>query len=75
MVNSVTKCTPWRYVGEGWYVASFTLRPFTVIGKLLTANQWHLVIFAEREDFGTAKIEFQNTSAYFPVLVVCTHDR
>jgi len=46
----------------GGYVASFTFRPFTVIGKLLTASQWHLVIFAEREDLPI--IGLQKTSAY-----------
>jgi len=62
----------------GEYVASFTLRPFTVIGNLLTANQWHLVIFAEREDFDIAKDQTskdQPTPGHFPVFAACTHDR
>jgi hypothetical protein len=59
-------------------VASFTLRPFTVIGKLLTANQWHRVIFAERVDFDNGKNqtpEDQHIPGHFPVLAVCTRDR
>jgi hypothetical protein len=59
-------------VGERKYVASFTLRPFNVIGKLL-----HWSFFAER-DFDTAKNETsedQRIPGHFPVLAVCMHDR
>ena len=53
-------------------MASFTLRPFTVIGKLLT-----VVIFTERH-FDSAKNqtgEDQCIPGHFPVLAVCTHGR
>jgi len=63
----------------GWGVCGELHAPaFYRNGKLLTAIQWRLVIFTEREDFDIAKNQTskdQRMPGHFPVLAACTRDR